>query len=62
MLLLLLLLLLILLLLQRLLPTLVPPASPVPPFHSWTRTSTTGRLRTSGVKIRTSFRRFGKCW
>ena len=42
-------LLLILLLLLLLLPTLEPPASPVPPFPSRTRTSTSGRLRTSGV-------------
>ena len=46
--------LLLLLLLGRLLllllPTLEPPASPVPPFPSWTRTSTTGRLRTSGIQ------------
>ena len=40
----------LLLLLLLHLPTLEPPASPVPPFPSWTGTSTTGRLRTSGVK------------
>ena len=45
-----LLLLLLRLLLILLLSTLEPPASPVPPFPSWTRTSTTGRLRTPGVQ------------
>ena len=43
-------LLLVLLLLLLLLPTLEPLVSPVPPFLSGTRTSTTGRLRTSGVQ------------
>ncbi|MEP5374303.1 MAG: hypothetical protein ABJQ14_00685 [Hyphomicrobiales bacterium] len=33
-----------------LLPTLKPLASPAPSFPSWTSTSTTGRLRTSGVQ------------
>ena len=47
---LLILLLLLRLLLILLLPTLEPPASPVPPFPSWTGTSSTGRLRTSGVQ------------
>jgi len=38
------------LLLLLLLPILEPPTSPVPPSPSWTRTSATGRLRTSGVQ------------
>ena len=42
--------LLLILLLRLLLPTLEPLVSPVPPFLSGTRTSTTGRLRTSGVQ------------